>query len=219
MALGKPLISHLLDRLSKSKLLDRIIVATSTDPSDDPIANWAYQNNWQCYRGPLENVAARFLEAVSAYKIECMVRISGDSPLIDWRIVDRAIEIFERGEFEIVTNCLNRTFPRGQSVELLLASTYRTGYERMKSPEDFEHVTRHFYQNAELYRIHNFETDGRNYSNVNLCVDTLLDFENFVRILKQMDGLFTDYTWQQIVEIYERVASRPVHSIRPQHRN
>lgn len=201
---GRPLLAYLVDRLGKSEVLGRILVGTSRDPSDDPIARFCQSGGIECYRGPLENVAKRFLEMIQTYDLDSFVRISADSPLLDPHLVDEAVGVFHEGNHEIVTNVFQRSFPKGESVEVLRSDLFKQGYLEMKSAEDFEHVTSFFYKNAGCYKIFNLLSPFGDYSKVNLSVDTQDDFEMFGKICEQMSRPFVDYGWKEIVDLYER---------------
>lgn len=200
-AFGKPLLEYLLERLRQSRKLGRIIVATSRDPSDQVIADYCAGRQIECYRGPLKNVALRFKEIVEGCGLDSFIRVCGDSPLMDWTLIDAGIEQFEKGEFDFVTNRLRRTFPKGETLEIMSADTFKKGYERMKTPEDFEHVTWHFYQSPELYRIYNLEAPIGDYSNVNLCVDSAEDLDLFGRMIEKMTRPHWSYNWLECVEL------------------
>jgi len=199
---GKPMIEYLLDRLRQSKKIDRIIVVTSTDESDLPIVDYCTRNNVECFRGSLDNVAERFKGAIKKYGIDHFIRICADSPMIDPDVIDRGIDEFESGDHEIVTNVLKRTFPKGQSFEIFRADTFIKGYKNMETAEELEHVTAHFYKKPGEFSICNIESSGADRSKINLSVDTIEDFEVFLSILDKMDRPFSDYSWEEIVDIY-----------------
>ena len=201
---GKPMLQYLLDRLKKSKRISKIIMATSTDRSDQEIFDYCQKNQIECFRGPLENVAKRYKEAIEHYGVDGFIRICGDSPLIDADLIDGGIERFLKGEHDIITNLLKHTFPSGQNFEILKSDVFIKSYSDFKEEDDFEHVTLYFYKNAPKFRIYNIVADD-NYSDINLCVDTLEDFDVFTNILQKMEKPFIDYNWQDLIEIYKSV--------------
>jgi len=204
---GKPIIEYLLERLGKSKKIDKIIVATSTDEGDLPIVDYCKQKKVQCSRGSLDNVAKRFRDTIKTYDLNSFIRICADSPLMDPEIIDAGIQVFEGGDYEIVTNVLKRTFPMGQCFEIFNSDTFLRGYSKMDGSEDLEHVTRYFYKNSKNFKIHNMETENPAYSDINLCVDTPDDFNLFGSILTKMNRPFLDYNWKEIIEIYKGIRS------------
>lgn len=198
---GKPMLQYLLERLEHCSCLDAIVVATSTEKSDTPVVNYCKKRGVACYRGSLFNVAERFKEVLDRYQLNSFVRVTGDSPLLDQHLIEKAINIFLKGDFEIVTNALKRTYPKGQSIEVFRADTFRHGYELMREDEDLEHVTKFFYDHPENFRIHNF-TLAQNFNDIQLSVDTQQDMNTFATIVSKMDRPHWEYALEDILQIY-----------------
>jgi spore coat polysaccharide biosynthesis protein SpsF len=203
---GKPLIQYLIERLQHCKKRPGIVIATSTDSSDNVIEDFAGTQNIPCYRGPLQNVASRFRGACEANSLDAFVRVNADSPLIDPALIDRALTLFEQTGSEIVTNVQERTFPKGQSVEFVQLLALQRALPRMTSPDDFEHVTRFFYEHPQDFRIHNFAAHG-NFSDVRLVVDTIADFSAIEGVIQQMTKPHWEYGWTECLELYKESAS------------
>lgn len=204
---GKALLGYLLERLRPCRV-DGMVVATSADKSDDAVESYCRENQVSCYRGDLENVASRFAEVIRGYGLDAFVRVNGDSPLIDGRLIDEAAAIFQKNESEIVTNIQRRSFPKGQSVEVFRAASFLENFPLIALPEDREHVTSFFYKNAGRFRIHNFSAPS-DYSSFNLSIDTPEDLKAFAGCVEWMNGKpYAEYGWQEILEIYKRVTTR-----------
>ena len=135
------MLEHLIDSLRHATGLDDIVLATSREASDDPVAVFAARAGVSCYRGSLADVAARVLEAARQAEARAVVRLSGDSPLLDPALVDRAISIFRAEGGDVVSNVVTRTFPRGQSVELVTCDALAAAVEAMTTEAEREHVT------------------------------------------------------------------------------
>lgn len=177
---NKPVIQHVVDRLKKSKYIKKIIVATSSNSSDDELVKFLKNIKCNIFRGSLNNVAKRFLEA-SKNEI-FFLRISGDSPLIDPKIVDRMIKIKKKKKFlnyDIITNIFPKTFPNGQSVEIVKREIIKKNLYKM-SKDEKEHVTKFFYKNYDNFKIKNYTTK-RKYRYTNLVVD----YRNDLKFLDQ----------------------------------
>jgi spore coat polysaccharide biosynthesis protein SpsF len=177
-----------------------VTVATSEDASDDPIAEWCHQIGVDCFRGSLDDVAGRALAAAEMLDAAAFVRISGDSPLIDPALVDYAISLFHDMDCDLATNVFPRSFPRGQSVEVLRRSALDAAYKAGFSSSDKEHVTKAFYARPELYSIVNFTADdlGPSHSGAasdegDLVVDELSDLE---RCREIVSALHPRHPWQ-----------------------
>ena len=134
-----------------------LIVVTSTDPSDNKIVDWCRFRGLAVSRGSLQNVAERVLEAAQESRASAFVRVSGDSPLIDPRLVDNAVDVFRTDDYDVVTNVFPRTFPRGQSVEVVRTASLAEAYSDGLTAFEEEHVTQVFYQHPERFNINNFE--------------------------------------------------------------
>ena len=201
---GKPMLQYLLERLSKSQYLSKIVVATSDAPSDNPITKFCLEKGISCFRGSLGNVAERFYKLLCKYKFETFVRISGDSPLLDPRLIDKGIGLFLKGDFDIVTNAIPRSFPSGQSVEVLRTYTFKKGYQSMQVDDDFEHVTKYFYRNRNKFSIYNFES-GEELGHIQLSVDTKKDMDNFRQVLAVMDKPHWEYGYKDIIKMLSKV--------------
>ena len=91
---GKPLVQYLLESLEHSAQLGGVVVATSDQPSDAALAHFCREQEVACYRGSLDDVTARLLGAAEWHSFEAIVRVCADSPLLDWRLVDQAVELF-----------------------------------------------------------------------------------------------------------------------------
>lgn len=198
---GKPMLQYLLERLEHCSSLDAIVVATSVDESDTPVVEYCQQRGVACYRGPLVDVAGRFKQVLDLYQFDGFVRVTGDSPLLDQRLIEKGVGIFRHGDFDLVTNILVPTYPKGQSVEVLRTATYQRAYKRMKEAEDLEHVTRYFYKHSDDYRIHNFAR-AEELRRIQLSVDSWQDMDIFATIVSKMTRPHWEYTLEDILEIY-----------------
>ena len=180
---GKPLIYHVILKLSKSKKISKIIVATSNKKTDDKLVKFLKKIKVQFFRGSLTNVAQRILDLASSKKQRFFLRISGDSPLIDYRLIDKAISILNKNmNYDIVTNIFPRSFPKGQSVEIIRTNILKAHINKMSKLEK-EHVTKYFYKNSKNFYIKNFRNKLNNKS-IKLAVDTKIDL---LKILKKID--------------------------------
>ena len=181
---GEPIIQHVVNRIKKSKKIKKLIVSSSLEKSDDNLIAYLKKNKINFYRGDLKNVAMRLYETAKIIKAKVFVRISGDSPLIDPKLIDKAIKISQKEKkFDIITNVFPRTFPKGQSVEIIKTSIIKE-YSKKFSKLDEEHVTRYFYINSNKFLIKNFTSTGKN-KIMKLSVDTKKDLK---KILKKFDN-------------------------------
>lgn len=208
---GKPLLQYILERLSRCTSLDAVVVATSVDQSDEPVEIFCREQGVLCFRGDLGNVAGRMKAVLRAYGFGAFVRLSGDSPLMDPAVVDKGVHIFLSGDYDLVTNVFPRSYPRGQSVEVLRTDAFRQIVDLMSSNEDLEHVTPYFYRNPRRFKIFNFSAE-QDCSGITLAVDTTEDMDRFGTIVATMDKPHWEYHLPEILAIHRNisVAGKPV---------
>ncbi|MGE5417642.1 MAG: cytidylyltransferase domain-containing protein [Acidobacteriota bacterium] len=198
--LGKPMLQYLLDRIQHCDQIDNIIIATSEDVTDDPIADYCIKNDLLMHRGSLRDVAGRFKSALDRYPADGFVRVNGDSPLLDGKLVDKGISMFKEYVPDLVTNIFPRTFPKGQSVEVINSAAFAKVYELMTAEEEFEHVTKYFYNHPNDFVIKSF-TNPVDYSQIQLSVDTVGDMNMVTGIIAAMDKSHWIYGFEEILEI------------------
>ena len=203
---GKSLIQYLLVRVRAANLGLPIIVATSRDSSDDPIASFCDLQALDCYRGSYLDVASRFADVIDIYGLDAFVRLSGDSPLLDGSILRQAMGMMADST-DLVTNIYPRSYPRGQSVEILKAECFRKAFPRMKKDSDREHVTSFFYRNAAEFKIQNLlNTPSLPFTS--MAVDTKEDFDRFKRLIEAVGDAWIGMTYQQLLERMQKGVSQ-----------
>ena len=123
------------------------------------------------------------------------------------RLIDKGITLFLDGKYDMVTNVLVRSFPKGQSVEILDSRTFETAYGQMGDVKDLEHVTRYFYRNKHRFNIRNFESGGQ-LGHIQLSVDTPEDMAAFESIVENMEKPHWDHGLDDILEINSAINGR-----------
>lgn len=174
---GKELLLHIVDSLGTCRNLDKVIVATSIQPEDDEIERFCNRYGILCFRGSLNNVAERFLNASRFYDLTHAVRINGDNLFVNPELVDKICQKACEG-FDFVSNVPGRTFPMGMSVELIETNLYEYLYSQFTEGSHFEHVTSYLYQNdssLEKYYVKNIVS--KEAAGVPLAVDTKYDLQ------------------------------------------
>ena len=181
-------------RLKKVKKIKKIIVATSNKPSDDKLANYLKKKKINLYRGKLNDVTDRLYNASAGNNY--FIRINGDSPLIDPSLINKMIKIFKEKKtkkgFDILTNTLPRTFPKGQSVEIVKRNILKLNHKKMNQ-KDKEHVTRFFYRHKNRFNIKNVKNKKKIFR-TKFAIDTRKDLQNLLKFVKNKDlNNFTIY--------------------------
>ena len=135
------MLALLLRRLQRSHEIERIVVATSSEPADDLIEGVARTSGCEAYRGPRDDVLARFVGAAEGAS-GALVRVTGDCPLIDPDVVDELIRLFHHTPGCVyASNIEPRTYPDGLDVEVLSPEILRQVAAEADDPYDREHVT------------------------------------------------------------------------------
>ena len=170
-----PIIMHVVNKVKKAKLVKDLIVATSKNKTDDTLIKTLKSFKIKYFRGELDNVALRFLNLAKKKKCKYFARVSGDSPLLDYQVIDKAIKIHKKNKsFDLISNVFPRTFPKGQSIEIIKVKSLENNIQRMSSNE-LEHVTRYFYKNKNNFKIKNFKNNSKK-KFIKLSIDTAGDF-------------------------------------------
>ena len=185
--LDKELLLHVYNNCKKS-CLKKIYVITSKNKSDKPIIDLCKKNKIKYFKGSLTNVYLRYLQAIKKFKLDGFVRITGDSPLINYKIIDKAIKKFSKKKHDIITNVLPRSFPIGQSVEVIDSKIFINNYKNILKKDEKEHITKYFYKNKKDFKIINLK-NKRNESKKNLSINTKKDFFKIENIIKSNEKI------------------------------
>jgi spore coat polysaccharide biosynthesis protein SpsF len=198
---GTSVLGMLLDRLALAREVDVVAVATSDQPEDDPVAAFCEGRGTAVVRGPLDDLAGRMLIAAETLELDGFVRVNGDSPLLDPKLVDRAAATLRERDCDLATNVFPRSFPIGQSVEAITADAMREAVARIDDPRDREHVTTWFYGAPDRVRIESIRSDSGDWSEMSLAVDTAEDLANLEKVVARMSRPHTDYGWIEIAKL------------------
>lgn len=198
----KPMILHQIERIKKSKLINNLILATSTDKSDDELAQVCEKNNICCFRGSLDNVLERFYEAAKICPSKHIVRLTGDCPLIDPEIIDSVIDDHLKGDYDYTSNTLNPSFPDGLDVEIFKHKVLEKVYKEARLNSEKEHVTSYIYKNPDKFNIHSYE-QIKDYSHLRWTVDNEEDFVLISRIYEILYTNKPDFKTSDILNILE----------------
>ena len=142
------LLQYLIDRVSKSRYIDGIVVATSTNSSDDVIHEYCRKNDILCFRGSELDVLCRYYHAALEFGVDIIVRLTADDPYKDPAIIDCVIETFLDDNVDYCSNTLEPTFPEGLDVEVFSAQVLNQAYFTAKSDYCREHVTPWMYESS-----------------------------------------------------------------------
>lgn len=151
--LGEPMMGRQIERIRRSRHIDRVVIATSEDASDDPVAAYAETIGVDVVRGSLHDVLSRFLTALDRYPAaETMLRLTADCPLADWRVLDALIEKHRASGADYTNNTSVKSFPHGLDAEAMTPEALRRAGREAASDYDHEHVTPYLYSQPGRFR-------------------------------------------------------------------
>ena len=183
--MGKPLLQYTLDNLQKAQSINRLVVATTTDPEDDIIDSWCKKNSISVYRGDREDVLSRFYECAVKYNADAIVRVTSDCPLVDPTIVDDVINLFKNTKSDYSANNIEKSFPHGLDVEVFTFKAIKQSFENTKKLIDREHVTQYIRNQPENFKITNLSLP-ENYNHIRVTVDEEEDFRLVELIIQKI---------------------------------
>ncbi|MBN9088902.1 MAG: aldo/keto reductase [Reyranella sp.] len=196
--LGRPMLGRHIDRLKRSRMIDRLVVATSVDPSDDPIAAFCAAEGIGCHRGSLHDVLARYEGAARDNDpVDHIVRLTGDCPLADPEVIDRTIEMHVAGQYDYSSNTNPPTYPDGLDTEVMTREALRLMAVEAATAHQREHVTSFLYTQPERFRLGKLHNDT-DQSLMRWTVDTPDDFH------------MVDAVYRELLPVNERFGSADI---------
>jgi len=198
---SKPMIGLLLERLSKAKKIDQIILATSIDPRNDPLVHYVRGLGFEVYQGSEDDVLDRYYQAAKAAGAAVVVRITGDCPLVDPELVDSVISLFLKNCVDYASNISPPTYPDGLDVEVFAFKALEDAWGDAKEPRQREHVTPYMRESGRFARIN--LANGTDYSSERWTVDEPEDLEVIRRVFKHFSPR-RDFSWSEVITLSER---------------
>ena len=185
--LVKPMIQHILDSLSFSKMIDEIVVITSINSKDDILVEYLEKNNWKYFRGDENDVLKRYLDATIKFGGDYIVRVTADNPLLDPAIIDKVILTTTKNKADYGSNNLIKSYPYGYYVEVISRKTLEEIENKASSLMDREHVTLFIHKNKEKFKIINILAPAKlSHPDWRLTVDTSEDLELIKKIFENL---------------------------------
>lgn len=196
---GQSVLYHIYQRLSTVLTSDQLIVATSSEESDNPIDLFCQENGITCFRGSLSNVAERFFCAAQQAEWDYAIRINGDNLFIDVDTLMSMINTFESNNYDFVSNVPGRTFPYGMSIEIVKTSFFKSVLQKITEEQYREHVTLYLYENEAIgKRLYIKNTKYSNLQGAKFAIDEQKDFTFAVDLMKKLGENKYNYTLQTL---------------------
>ncbi len=197
--LGQPVLALQVARTLRSQKIDKLIIATSIENSDNPIEALCSQIGIDCYRGNLNDVLQRFQRAATQYQASHIVRLTGDCPLVDPILLDEIISLHLQGNFDYTSNIYPRSFPDGLDAEVMTMKTLAYIEENAVTPADREHVTLYLDNHKSDFNIGNIaQKDDQ--SKLRWTLDNQADFDFIAKIYHALYKKNPQFSRQDILD-------------------
>jgi len=198
--LGKAMLARQIERIKRCVSIDEFIVATSDDSSDDELEKLCKSLNVSCYRGSLEDVLKRFVDAARPYKPDVIVRLTGDCPLADPELIDKIVNRFLSSDVDYLSNCEPATFPDGLDVEVTKYNLLVQANEEAVLPSHREHVTPYIRKQPEKFLIDNY-LSSTDLSGLRWTVDEPEDYEFVCKVYEYLYPNNSHFTTNDILAL------------------
>ncbi len=202
---GRASILFMCDRVRRARSVDALCIATSDDPSDDPLADCLRSAGIPCVRGSLNDVLARFSMAARTYEARTVVRLTGDCPLIDADLIDRVVHHLHAEGLDYASNIDPPTFPDGLDVEAMTIGALDTAGREARLAAEREHVTPFIRENPRRFRAGHVLSPV-DLSNLRWTIDYSDDLEFVRKLIRKLDVdpvLADRYDFLRIIDKYE----------------
>lgn len=196
---GRPMLSHVIARMKRSRLTSRLIVVTTVDAEDLPIVEMARALGLPVFRGSATDPLQSFVSAARLYGADHVVRIKGDCPIIDAQVVDAAIRLHLDEGADYTGNCLQRSYPVGLDVEILSREALEKVWREAALRSEHEHITLYVHNHPELFAIrHLAQADDR--SALRWTVDYPEDYDLVSRIFAALYPLDPEFGMSAVLD-------------------
>ncbi len=201
--LGEPMLFRQIERIRRCASIDGLVVATSTDASDQPLVDACDAHGINVARGSLNDVLDRFLTAARPFAPEAVVRLTGDCPLADPQVIDAVVAKLRGGAFDYASNVEPATYPDGLDVEIVRMSALERAHAEARLPSEREHVTPFVRNHPELFPRTNLENPV-DLSHLRWTVDEPADLAFVAAIYRALYPHNPAFGTAEILELLDR---------------
>jgi spore coat polysaccharide biosynthesis protein SpsF len=199
---GETVLARVIIRVRRMRMIDELVIATTTERADDPIVETADRRGALVFRGGEEDVLDRYYQAACSFKADFIVRITADCPLIDPEVSDHAVQQFLSVRPDYASNVLERTYPRGLDTEVLTMSALERAWREASEPYHRAHVTPYIYRNPEKFQLLSV-TGEADHSQQRWTLDTPEDLEFLQAVYARLGGQ-EDFGWRDVLNLVKR---------------
>ena len=199
---GEPALHRMIERVQRAFKVDRLVVGTSTDASDDPILMLCRRLDVDCFRGSLNDVLDRYYRAACEYGADHIVRLTADCVLADPVMIDDVIAEYRRGGYDYCSNVNDRTYPVGLDVEVFSFEVLETAWQEAQLSYDREHVTPFIRRNPIRFH-HGMVKDLIDRSHMRWVIDEPADLEFVRRVYDRLYPYGPIFSREDVYELLE----------------
>lgn len=186
--LGRPMLHHLITRLRAAPSINEIVIATTTNATDDVLVEFAAKEKVMVYRGSELDVMARVIGAAELGGADVIVEITGDCPIIDPDIVEQTIQMYLHHDAAYVSNAHIRSYPDGMDTQVFRLDTLKQSAAMTNDPLDREHVSLHIRNHPELFpKVHLVAPPFLRWPELGLTLDEPKDYELLRRLIEHFE--------------------------------
>lgn len=202
--LGIPMLARMIERVSRARTLDAIVIACPAAKEDDVVEEIAFETGVFCFRGSEDDVLARVVGAAEANRADVIVEVTGDCPLHEPALIDKVVADYRLGGADFVSNILPYTTPRGTDVRVFSTSALALIEKNSVDPTDREHVSLHFWEHPEKYTRRNVVTElPESAKDLRLTVDTEDDFRLVTAIYEELYPKNPAFTLTDVIALLD----------------
>lgn len=202
----KVVLEQVINRVNQSKFVNKIVVATTINETDNPIEKLCKDLKIACSRGSEDNVLSRYYQAARESKAEVVIRITSDCPCIDAEIIDELIEKHLKEKNDYTSNVLIRSYPHGLDCEMFSFSLLEEAYKNATEKFEKEHVTPYIYKtNKDKFKIGNLVLkDSKEYEKIRITLDTKEDYTLLCCVYDYLYNKDRNFKCKDIIELFEK---------------
>ena len=217
---GQPMLARVVTRTARAKTVHQVLVATTTDVSDDPVVARCDSMGISYTRGSLHDVLDRYYQAAKQAQADVVLRITADCPVIDPVLVDECVTVLLDGLYDFTCNRLpppfTRSYPIGLDTEVCTFTALEKAWNEATETFHREHVMPYLYEGVELSAVSGQLSEGisqrgfkiaqlhhdPDYGRMRWTVDTPEDLEFMRQVYSRFDGR-DDFSWQNVLDLVQ----------------
>ena len=205
---GKAMLAHLVGRLSKIKILDKIVIATTINSQDDVLEKLAHSLKVGIFRGSENDVMERVIGAGEKYNADIICEVTGDCPIIDYELVEYAITSFLLNEVDYVQYGCKGGLPDGMGSQVFFLDALKRSSKMTSHKYDREHVTPHIINNPDLFPpLYLNAPDSLKYPHIAVTLDEFQDYVLIKKIIEYFSGLNENFGCLDVIKLLNKNSS------------